>query len=1759
MAQDMLAHLDSAERQKRVEQDLNIVIQKQSAQLQEERSRSASLSQVNSWLREQLDQVDTVNNGLVESLLKARKEAQRFETRLRGERETYASRSSHEQARVRALWRQATSLRSTFTQLKTFTDRALSDMRGECVAVCQLLHVACKKLEARAPEKSPGCESEMLAHENQLKNKLKETMQLQVRWDAEKVELNCRILELTDTLNHFQNQNSEKDASLHTMRVSLEKMETMRAEDRAEMAILHTEVQALQTILYQIHQLVSSEGENSESENMSASPLLGTFPPKNSTLIAVQNVLSKHLQESQEMDARLKAALVQVDTFKDQLQQKYAERTKLEKTIQDIQREHQEAKKALEESLKENKRSRCTLELIINEKGSLEKLLSGLQQEVDSQRGEQNVLRSSSLDLQRQRDLLRQQREDLEMQLSRQHTEACRGEKAFQELERRYSDLRSELITVKESLDQITLEKEMLEDENTSLSLALNKMECHSAAQESLLIKLQSQLTTLKDSLIKMAALSEGLATDKVELNRIVLQTEGEKMELSERRCEAEGKKAAAREDAARAQKEMINLLAERQAFESSHVQLQDLCQKLEAELSLLHREKAEALEKQLEAKRQMQTLQVQLCACSKELDERTTAVKRAARDREELAKDKAALEVKLNCADRTACCLTQQLVALRAEKNSLETAIFESQELSTSLEAELTRLEGERCSLNLANEALTRDAAKMRVDAEQQLQQAAKQVRMFEEKLAEVERNALLMLNNTEQIHRGQLEAEHKQTEQQFAELMVQQQLIEEQLRTQCEELRVHNQRALQQVQDELAKLQKEFNQSLLQAESEKQQTLFQQEAEKAALTDKIASLQQDLALASMGMERIQREVLSKQEQEKNSEIVKCKLKDLQYQFQESLTFHQSTRKSLNEHISELNQQKEQAKQELEGLRHQLQETEDSLLKGQRDLTEAHRELQGCVQEQDKLRKETLELSRVLADETREKEAIQVSNQELRAFIKRAERDNNSLRRALQEKDHNESILEEGRSSTHEEATTLRSTMRELEKSHLQARRELQELRRKIKVLESNNKRQDQELLELQDQVCQKELRKEEAQREVFALNHRILECEAAKEAALIEVSGLQRCVRELETANQQSQELLHEKEAYQQQSDQRHRETTAQLEEVLEDSKTQINELSVKLSLTENRTQSLEEQLNLSKAKCCDLEHQLTGLFAALHYTVDINQKRLCHKRGSKHRSPTPSRRNFHTKEEEYGSEESGLSLLNSEEINVTSVQTTLQEFMKGLRDAQRERDEAQAHIVSLSQHVTELKASQEKSLNQMLELQSSLRLSEEGKQEMVQQLHKLHASLTLQHDVAHCKQKESRNLEVQLAQLKTTLQASQTKSRSLQDKLEFLQGLETGANAEKQKLKKSLDAAESRVSRLELSQCTLQGELQRAHLRTAELDAETGALQERLTDTRKKLGESEDRCAALKVSEERLAVSLARAEQHENMLREQVHMLSNTISLNRKNTEDLQEQVTELQRALAASEGDRRLLQKRLDKTQDALSESKRVNYALTEQTQNLKSVQEESYVRISELEKCNKMLKESLKQQEEAQLQTSMQSKREKKELQEKLTNLQSSLQMLQNEKAKMEKVLAHLSKDKSALRKTLEKVEMEKLRKEEDAVSVAREIAQLEQALQSLEKELSEEQRVVQTLKVQISELEHAHEQHLLEVTAHHHKQLNSETERLRNSQLEVELALETREMAHHQRVILLEEQVLTLKEQLDHETRRRQEYFIQML
>lgn len=74
---------------------------------------------------------------------------------------------------------------------------------------------------------------------------------------------------------------------------------------------------------------------------------------------------------------------------------------------------------------------------------------------------------------------------------------------------------------------------------------------------------------------------------------------------------------------------------------------------------------------------RQMQTLSEELRECRTELQTQTAGLMRATRDREELAKDKAALDVKLNSADRNACGLTQELLALRSERVCVSVCVY--------------------------------------------------------------------------------------------------------------------------------------------------------------------------------------------------------------------------------------------------------------------------------------------------------------------------------------------------------------------------------------------------------------------------------------------------------------------------------------------------------------------------------------------------------------------------------------------------------------------------------------------------------------------------------------------------------------------------------------------------------------------------------------------------------------------------------------------------------------------------------------------------------------------------------------------------------------------------------------------------------------------------------------------------------------------------------------------------------------------------
>uniref|UniRef100_A0A8C2U5N0 Rootletin-like coiled-coil domain-containing protein n=1 Tax=Coturnix japonica TaxID=93934 RepID=A0A8C2U5N0_COTJA len=100
--------------------------------LEEEQQRSCSLVQVNSMLREQLEQANVANAALSEDIRKltadwarARGELEQREAQWRREEESFNTYFSNEHGRLLTLWRQAVAFRRHFSQLRAATERSV--------------------------------------------------------------------------------------------------------------------------------------------------------------------------------------------------------------------------------------------------------------------------------------------------------------------------------------------------------------------------------------------------------------------------------------------------------------------------------------------------------------------------------------------------------------------------------------------------------------------------------------------------------------------------------------------------------------------------------------------------------------------------------------------------------------------------------------------------------------------------------------------------------------------------------------------------------------------------------------------------------------------------------------------------------------------------------------------------------------------------------------------------------------------------------------------------------------------------------------------------------------------------------------------------------------------------------------------------------------------------------------------------------------------------------------------------------------------------------------------------------------------------------------------------------------------------------------------------------------------------------------------------------------------------------------------------
>ncbi|KAJ4919581.1 hypothetical protein JOQ06_027663, partial [Pogonophryne albipinna] len=217
--------------------------------LEEEQQRSSSLSAVNAMLREQLEQAGLANEALSHDIrrltadwTKAREELDQKESDWRREEESFHSYFSTEHSRLLTLWRQVVGFRRHVCELKSATERDLSDMRNEMSRASHSAQVSCAGLSSTLNTREGGAALNLerekalrVQLEQQLRERVSEMMNLQTRTDTERSELNIRLSESVREAERLKGQIEERDREIV---VHMRRLEEQSGNDETDMQVM---------------------------------------------------------------------------------------------------------------------------------------------------------------------------------------------------------------------------------------------------------------------------------------------------------------------------------------------------------------------------------------------------------------------------------------------------------------------------------------------------------------------------------------------------------------------------------------------------------------------------------------------------------------------------------------------------------------------------------------------------------------------------------------------------------------------------------------------------------------------------------------------------------------------------------------------------------------------------------------------------------------------------------------------------------------------------------------------------------------------------------------------------------------------------------------------------------------------------------------------------------------------------------------------------------------------------------------------------------------------------------------------------------------------------------------------------------------------------------------------------------------------------------------------------------------------------------
>ncbi|PNJ57569.1 CEP250 isoform 5 [Pongo abelii] len=423
--------------------------------LEEEQQRCESLAEVNTQLRLHMEKADVVNKALREDVEKltvdwsrARDELMRKESQWRMEQEFFKGYLKGEHGRLLSLWREVVTFRRHFLEMKSATDRDLTELKAEHVRLSGSLLTCCLRLTVGAQSREPNGSGRMdgrepaqllllLAKTQELEKEAhersQELIQLKSQGDLEKAELQDRVTELSSLLTQSQKQNEDYEKMVKALRETVEILETNHTELMEHEASLSRNAQeeklSLQQVIKDITQVMVEEGDNiaqgSGHENSLEldSSIFSQFdyqdPDKALTL--VRSVLTRRHLAVQDLRQQLAGC---------------------QEAVNLLQQQHDQWEE-------EGKALRQRLQKLTGERDTLAGQTVDLQGEVDS--------------LSKERELLQKAREELRQQLEVLQQEAWRLRRANVELQLQGDSAQGQKEEQQEELHLAVRERERLQ------------------------------------------------------------------------------------------------------------------------------------------------------------------------------------------------------------------------------------------------------------------------------------------------------------------------------------------------------------------------------------------------------------------------------------------------------------------------------------------------------------------------------------------------------------------------------------------------------------------------------------------------------------------------------------------------------------------------------------------------------------------------------------------------------------------------------------------------------------------------------------------------------------------------------------------------------------------------------------------------------------------------------------------------------------------------------------------------------------------------------------------------------------------------------------------------------------------------------------------------------------------------------------------------------------------------------------------------